>query len=200
MSKEDGTINLSDKKVKFWTELINTETDDKKRMLSRNLEQKVDDNADNKFNAMLKELKLLKPYQDHETSCKELEDFKNQKDLKEKSLEDKKKVTCNLIIDLYNRQAKIHNWDTIYDDEDLDIDDVRRKLMQVCRDELFSNYKKTTDDGKLLQEIDNRKKAMLIALNQPKLKFKEVDFNDAMSKGFEAIGIVYTSMDIKQLS
>ena len=200
MSKEDGTINLSDKKVKFWTELINTETDDKKRMLSRNLEQKVDDNADNKFNAMLKELKLLKPYQDHETSCKELEDFKNQKDLKEKSLEDKKKVTCNLIIDLYNRQAKIHNWDTIYDDEDLDIDDVRRKLMQVCRDELFSNYKKTTDDGKLLQEIDNRKKAMLIALNQPKLKFKEVDFNDAMSKGFEAIGIVYTSIYIKQLS
>ena len=200
MSKEDGTINLSDKKVKFWTELINTETDDKKRMLSRNLEQKVDDNADNKFNAMLKELKLLKPYQDHETSCKELEDFKNQKDLKEKSLEDKKKVTCNLIIDLYNRQAKIHNWDTIYDDEDLDIDDVRRKLMQVCRDELFSNYKKTTDDGKLLQEIDNRKKAMLIALNQPKLKFKEVDFNDAMSKGFDSIGIVYTSMDIKQLS
>ena len=200
MSKEDGTINLSDKKVKFWTELINTETDDKKRMLSRNLEQKVDDNADNKFNAMLKELKLLKPYQDHETSCNELEDFKNQKDLKEKSLEDKKKVTCNLIIDLYNRQAKIHNWDTIYDDEDLDIDDVRRKLMQVCRDELFSNFKKTTDDGKLLQEIDNRKKAMLIALNQPKLKFKEVDFNDAMSKGFEAIGIVYTSMDIKQLS
>ena len=200
MSKEDGTINLSDKKVKFWTDLINTETDDKKRTLSRSLEQKVDDNVDSKFNSMLKELKLLKPYQDHETSCKELEDFKNQKDLKEKSLEDKKKVTCNLIIDLYNRQAKIHNWDTIYDDEDLDIDDVKRKLMQVCRDELFSNYKKTTDDGKLLQEIDNRKKSMLVALNQPRLKFKEVDFNDAMSKGFEAIGIVYTSMDIKQLS
>ena len=200
MSKEDGTINLSDKKVKFWTDLINTETDDKKRTLSRSLEQKVDDNVDSKFNSMLKELKLLKPYQDHETSCKELEDFKNQKDLKEKSLEDKKKVTCNLIIDLYNRQAKIHNWEAIYDDEDLDIDDVRRKLMQVCRDELFSNYKKTTDDGKLLQEIDNRKKSMLVALNQPRLKFKEVDFNDAMSKGFEAIGIVYTSMDIKQLS
>ena len=200
MSKEDGTINLSDKKVKFWTDLINTETDDKKRTLSRSLEQKVDDNVDSKFNSMLKELKLLKPYQDHETSCKELEDFKNQKDLKEKSLEDKKKVTCNLIIDLYNRQAKIHNWDTIYDDEDLDIDDVRRKLMQVCRDELFSNYKKTTDDGKLLQEIDNRKKSMLVALNQPRLKFKEVDFNDAMSKGFEAIGIVYTSMNIKQLN
>ena len=200
MSKEDGTINLSDKKVKFWTDLINTETGEKKRALSRSLEQKVDDNVDSKFNSMLKELKLLKPYQDHETSCKELEDFKNQKDLKEKSLEDKKKVTCNSIIDLYNRQAKIHNWDTIYDDEDLDIDDVRRKLMQVCRDELFSNYKKTTDDGKLLQEIDNRKKSMLVALNQPRLKFKEVDFNDAMSKGFEAIGIVYTSMNIKQLN
>ena len=37
-------------------------------------------------------------------------------------------------------------------------------------------------------------------LNQPRLKFKEVNFNDAMSKGFEAIGIVYTSMDIKQLN
>ena len=200
MSKEDGTINLSDKKVKFWTDLINNETGDKKRALSRNLEQKVDDSVDNKFNSMLKELKLLKPYQNHETSCRELEDFKNQKDLKEKSLEDKKKVTGNLIIDLYNRQAKIHNWDNIYEDEDLDIDEVKRKLMSVCRDELFNEYKKTTDDGKLLQEIDNRKKAMLVALNQPRLKFKEVDFNDAMSKGFEAIGIVYTSMDIKQLN
>jgi len=200
MTKEDGTINLSDKKVKFWTELINNETDDKKRALSRNLEQKVDDNVDNKFNEMLKELKLLKPYQDHETSCKELEDFENQKDLKLQSLKDKKRSTCSSIIDLYNRQAKIHNWDNIYEDEDLDIDDVKRKLMSVCRDELFNEYKKTTDDGKLLQEIDNRKKAMLIALNQPKLKFKEVDFNEAMSKGFEAVGIAYTSMDIKQLS
>ena len=200
MSKEDGTINLSDKKVKFWTDLINNETGDKKRALSRNLEQKVDDNVDNKFNSMLKELKLLKPYQNHETSCRELEDFKNQKDLKEKSLEDKKKVTSHSITDLYNRQAKIHNWENILDDEELDITDVKRTLMQVCRDELFNEYKKTTDDGKLLQEIDNRKKAMLIALNQPKLKFKEVDFNEAMSKGFEAVGIVYTSMDIKQLS
>jgi|TARA_R110000824_G_scaffold28900_1_gene96637 hypothetical protein len=200
MSKEDGTINLSDKKVKFWTDLINNETGDKKRALSRNLEQKVDDNVDNKFNSMLKELKLLKPYQNHETSCRELEDFKNQKDLKEKSLEDKKKVTSHSITDLYNRQAKIHNWENILDDEELDITDVKRTLMQVCRDELFNEYKKTTDDGKLLQEIDNRKKAMLVALNQPRLKFKEVDFNDAMSKGFEAIGIVYTSMDIKQLN
>ncbi len=199
MSKEDGTINLSDKKVKFWTELINNETDDKKRALSRNLEQKVDDNVDNKFNEMLKELKLLKPYQDHKTSCKELEDFENQKDLKLQSLKDKKRSTCSSIIDLYNRQAKIHNWETMYD-EDWDIDEVKRKLMSVCRDELFNEYKKTTDDGKLLQEIDNRKKAMLIALNQPKLKFKEVDFNAAMSKGFEAVGIAYTSMDIKQLS
>ena len=118
MSKEDGTINLSDKKVKFWTELINNETDDKKRALSRNLEQKVDDNVDNKFNEMLKELKLLKPYQDHKTSCKELEDFENQKDLKLQSLKDKKSSTCSSIIDLYNRQAKIHNWETIYEDED----------------------------------------------------------------------------------
>ena len=200
MTKEDGTINLSDKKVKFWTDLINSETDDKKRALSRNLEQKVEDNVDSKFGSMLKELKLLKPYHEHEKSCKELEDFENQKDLKLQSLRDKKKVTCNAIIDLFNRQAKIHNWDNIDEDEDLDIEDVQRKLMKVGREELFNEYKKTTEDGKLLQEIDNRKKAMLVALNQPRLKFKEVNFNDAMSKGFEAIGIVYTSMDIKQLN
>ena len=200
MTKEDGTINLSDKKVKFWTDLINSETDDKKSALSRNLEQKVADNVDSKFSSMLKELKLLKPYQELEKSCKELEDFENQKDLKLQSLKDEKRSTCSSIIDLYNRQAKIHNWDNIYEDEDLDIDEVKRKLMSVCRDELFNEYKKTTEDGKLLQEIDNRKKAMLVALNQPRLKFKEVNFNDAMSKGFEAIGIVYTSMDIKQLN
>ena len=37
---------------------------------------------------------------------------------------------------------------------------------------------------------------MLRALNQPRLKFKEVDFNAAMSNGFNAIGIEYKPIDI----
>ena len=39
--KEDGTFNLSDKKVKFWTDEINSETADKKRDLERELEKKA---------------------------------------------------------------------------------------------------------------------------------------------------------------
>jgi hypothetical protein len=38
---------------------------------------------------------------------------------------------------------------------------------------------------------------MLRALNQPRLKFKEVDFNAAMSNGFNAIGIEYKPIDIE---
>ena len=79
--KEDNTINLSDKKVKFWTDQINEETAEKKRDLERELEKKVDDDIDSKVSSFMKELKLDKLYKDHETNDKNLQDFLNQKDI-----------------------------------------------------------------------------------------------------------------------
>ena len=193
---EDGTINLSDKKVKFWTDQINEETSEKKRDLERELEKKVDDDIDNKVSSFMKELKLDKLYKDHETNDKNLQDFLNQKDLKEQSLKDKKKESAKVFIDLFNRQAKIHDWYAM-SDYDQDIEDFDRHIKNVCRTEYFNELKKNTPEGKLLQEIDSKKKAMLRALNQPKLKFKEVDFNAAMSNGFNAIGIEYKPIDIE---
>jgi len=195
--KDDGTINLSDKKVKFWTDQINEETDDKKRDLERELEKKVDEGIDGQFKLMLKDLKLDKPFKDHKTSCKDLEDFENQTDLNEKSLKDKKRETGRNMIDLYNRQAKIHGWSTLYEG-DQELEDIERHILNVCRDEARKKLEKTTPEGKLLQDIDGKRKAMLRALNQPRLKFKEVDFNKAMSNGFNAIGIEYKPIDIKQ--
>ena len=198
MSKknEDGTINLSDKKVKFWTDQINEETADKKRDLERELEKKVDEDIDGKVTSFIKELKLDKLYKDHQTNCKNLDDFERQKDMKEQSLKDKKKESAAGFIDLFNRQANIHDWSTMYD-HDHDIEDFDRHIKNVCRSEYFNELKKNTSEGKLLQEIDGKRKAMLRALNQPKLKFKEVDFNAAMSNGFNAIGIEYKPIDIQ---
>ena len=198
MSKknEDGTINLSDKKVKFWTDQINEETSEKKRDLERELEKKVDGNIDNKVSSFIKELKLDKLYKDHQTNCKNLDDFLNQKDLKERSLKDKKKETAAGFIDLFNRQANIHDWSSM-SDYDHDIEDFDRHVKNVCRSEYFNELKKNTPEGNLLKEIDGKRKAMLRALNQPKLKFKEVDFNAAMSNGFNAIGIEYRPIDIQ---
>ena len=198
MSKknEDGTINLSDKKVKFWTDQINEETAHKKRDLERELEKKVDEDIDGKVISFIKELKLDKLYKDHQTNCKNLEDFLNQKDLKEQSLKDKKKESAAGFIDLFNRQATIHDWSSMYD-HDHDIEDFDRHIKNVCRSEYFNELKKNTPEGNLLKEIDGKRKAMLRALNQPKLKFKEVDFNAAMSNGFNAIGIEYKPIDIQ---
>jgi replicative superfamily II helicase len=193
--KDDNTINLSDKKVKFWTDQINEETAEKKRDLERELEKKVDENIDSKVSSFMKELKLDKLYKDHETNDKNLQDFLNQKDLKEQSLRDKKKESADSFIDLFNRQARIHDWSTMYE-HDRDIEDFDRHIKNVCRTEYFNELKKNTPEGKLLQEIDGKRKAMLRALNQPRLKFKEVDFNAAMSNGFNAIGIEYKPIDI----
>lgn len=193
--KDDNTINLSDKKVKFWTDQINEETAEKKRDLERELEKKVDENIDSKVSSFMKELKLDKLYKDHETNCKNLDDFLNQKDLKEQAFRDKKKESAAHFIDLFNRQANIHDWSTMYD-HDHDIEDFDRHIKRVCRTEYFNELKKNTPEGKLLQEIDGKRKAMLRALNQPRLKFKEVDFNAAMSNGFNAIGIEYKPIDI----
>ena len=194
--KEDNTINLSDKKVKFWTDQINEETAEKKRDLERELEKKVDEDIDSKVSSFMKELKLDKLYKDHETNDKNLQDFLNQKDLKEQSLRDKKKESADSFIDLFNRQARIHDWSTMYE-HDRDIEDFDRHIKNVCRTEYFNELKKNTPEGKLLQEIDGKRKAMLRALNQPRLKFKEVDFNAAMSNGFNAIGIEYKPIDIE---
>ena len=129
---EDGTINLSDKKVKFWTDQINEETAEKKRDLERELEKKVDEDIDSKVLSFMKDLKLDKLYKDHETNCKNLDDFLNQKDLKEQSLKDKKKESAASFIDLFNRQANIHDWSTMYD-HDHDIEDFDRHVKNVCR-------------------------------------------------------------------
>ena len=193
---EDGTINLSDKKVKFWTDQINEETREKKRDLERELEKKVDEGIDGKVSSFMKELKLDKLYKDHETNCKSLDNFLNQKDLKEQQLKEKKKESASSFIDLFNRQANIHDWSTMYD-HDHDIEDFDRHIKNVCRSEYFNELKKNTPEGKLLQEIDGKRKAMLRALNQPRLKFKEVDFNAAMSNGFNSIGIEYKPIDIE---
>ena len=193
--KEDNTINLSDKKVKFWTDEINEETAEKKRDLERELEKKVDEDIDSKVSSFMKELKLDKLYKDHETNDKNLQDFLNQKDLKEQQLREKKKESAKVFIDLFSRQAKIHDWSNMYD-HDHDIEDFDRHIKNVCRTEYFNELKKNTPEGKLLQEIDGKRKAMLRALNQPRLKFKEVDFNAAMSNGFNAIGIEYKPIDI----
>jgi replicative superfamily II helicase len=193
--KDDNTINLSDKKVKFWTDQINEETAEKKRDLERELEKKVDENIDSKVSSFMKELKLDKLYKEHETNDKNLDDFLNQKDLKEQQLREKKKESADSFIDLFNRQARIHDWSTMYE-HDRDIEDFDRHIKNVCRTEYFNELKKNTPEGKLLQEIDGKRKAMLRALNQPRLKFKEVDFNAAMSNGFNAIGIEYKPIDI----
>ena len=155
--KEDNTINLSDKKVKFWTDQINEETAEKKRDLERELEKKVDEDIDSKVSSFMKELKLDKLYKEHETNDKNLQDFLNQKDLKEQQLKEKKKESADSFIDLFNRQAKIHDWSQMYE-HDRDIEDFDRHIKNVCRTEYFNELKKNTPEGKLLQEIDGKEK------------------------------------------
>ena len=158
--KEDGTFNLSDKKVKFWTDEINSETAEKKRDLERELEKKVDEGIDGQFQAMLKDLKLDKPFEIHKTSCKELEDFENQKDLKEQSLKDKKKETARNMIDLFNRQATIHGWSTLYEG-DVELEDIERHVLNICRDEVRKKLEKDTPEGKQLAKLKGIKRVAL---------------------------------------
>jgi len=101
------------------------------------------------------------------------------------------------MIDLFNRQAKIHGWSTLYEG-DVELEDIERHVLNICRDEVRKKLEKTEPEGKLLQKIDGQRKTMLRALNQPKLKFKEVDFNQAISKGFGAIGIEYKPIEITE--
>ena len=170
--KEDNTINLSDKKVKL-LDRSNQRRDGRKKseILKEKPKKKVDDDIDSKVSSFMKELKLDKLYKDHETNDKNLQDFLNQKDLKEQQLREKEKESAKVFIDLFNRQAKIHDWSNMYD-HDHDIEDFDRHIKNVCRTEYFNELKKNTPEGKLLQEIDGKRKSYVKGIKSTKIKIQ----------------------------
>jgi len=198
MSDENKTVKLSDKDKKYWSNRIDSEVKDKRQELERAIELKVDKQIKTEYKKFVSTLKLASKMQAFKKASKEYDDFVKLKELKEQALKDKQKKLAQDIEDVYNRQAKIHGWESSHQAYNSDYDDFYRFLTGVCKDALHGELKKSTKEGAQLSKMDAQKQKMFDAIHHPKLLFKQMEFEKAMKNGFLNMGIVYNSLQITQ--
>lgn len=196
MSNENKTVKLSDKDKKYWAKRIDSEVADKRQELERAIELKVDNQINKKFKKFVSTLKLASKMQAYKKASTEYENFVKLKEIKEAELKQKRKKLGQDVEDAYNRQAKIHGWESSHSAYMGDFDDFNRFLKGVCRDALNVELKKSTKEGALLSKMDAQKQKMFDAIHHPKLLFKNIEFENAMKNGFLDMGIIYNPLQI----
>jgi len=195
MSDIEKTIKLSDKDKKYWTNRIDNETNDKRIELNRIIESKIDKQINSKFKSFVSTLNLKSKLEAIKKADAEYTKFLEEKESKERQLEKKLEALCELVVDSFNRHAKINNWALMTSSDD-SFNAIDRHLKNTCRDALCVEIKKTSKEGQLLEVMDAQKQKMLDAIHHPKLLFKQVEFEKAIQHGFLNMGIVYNHLQI----
>tara|TARA_Y100000004_G_scaffold159789_1_gene186880 strand:- start:323 stop:931 length:609 start_codon:yes stop_codon:yes gene_type:complete len=196
MSNENKTVKLSDKDKKYWAKRIDSEVADKRQELERAIELKADKQIKKQYKKFVSTLKLVSKLNALKKASKEFDDFVKNKELKERELRKKRRDVEADINNAYNRQAKIHGWKSTYEGQFDDFDEWNRFLIEVCRDALNVELKKSTKEGALLSKMDAQKQKMFDAIHHPKLLFKQIEFEQAMKNGFLDMGIIYNPLQI----
>jgi len=195
MSEIEKTIKLSDKDKKYWTARIDNETNDKRIELNRIIESKIDKQINSKFKSFISTINLKSKLEAIKKADAEYTKFLEEKESKERQLEKKLEALCELVVDSFNRHAKINNWSLMTSSDD-SFSAIDRHLKNTCRDALCVEIKKTSKEGQLLEVMDAQKQKMLDAIHHPKLLFKQVEFEKAIQHGFLNMGIVYNHLQI----
>ena len=196
MSNENATVKLSDKDKKFWSSRIDSEVQDKRVELERAIELKADKQIKTKYKKFVSTLKLASKLTALKKASKEYDDFVRLKEIKERELRDKQKKLARDVDDVYNRQAKIHGWTGTYSGQNECYEDFDRFLINICKDALHNELKKSTKEGAQLSKMEAQKQKMFDAIHHPKLLFKQIEFEKAMKHGFLNMGIVYNTLQI----
>jgi len=182
-------VVFSDRKIKTFEKIVREQTNERKRELSRSIENQVDKQIDKKFNLFLKDLKISKALDKHKKACDELDAFKRDLENKQKQLTETRKKTGKGVYDIFERQAKINDWNngSVYESDDYE--DQIRPLKSICRDEIVKQLRKTTKEGLELDSIDNKVNNLLLTLSYPNLVADEVDLNKALDTGSSMLSI-----------
>lgn len=193
-------VIFSDKKIKIYEKIIKEQTAEKKRELNRTLDNKADGQMKKEYPSFLKTIKVKKDLDILQKADNELKEFERQLENKKQRLKDAVKIAVKKCQAICERQAKINDWDTNFDFYDADFDSFNNKLEQICRDEITRKLRKSTVEGKQLDEIDNRMKNLLLTLSYPNLKAKAVDLNKALENGGSMLAIALNPDTLKQIS
>ena len=192
-------VIFSDKKIKIYEKIIKEQTAEKKRELNRTLDNKADGQMKKEYPSFLKTIKVKKELDILQKADSELKDFERQLENKKQRLKDAVEIAVKKCQAICERQAKINDWDASFDFYDADFDSFNNKLEQICRDEVTRKLRKSTVEGKQLDEIDNRVKNLLLTLSYPNLKAKAVDLNKALESGGSMLAIALNPDTLKKI-
>tara|TARA_R100000234_G_scaffold119314_1_gene101905 strand:+ start:211 stop:825 length:615 start_codon:yes stop_codon:yes gene_type:complete len=192
-------VIFSDKKIKIYEKIIKEQTAEKKRELNRSLDNKADGLMKKEYPTFLKSIKVKKELDILQKADNELKEFERQLENKKQRLKDAVKIAVKKCQAICERQSKINDWDANFDFYQADFDSFNNKLDQICRDEITKKLRKSTVEGKQLDEIDNRMKNLLLTLSYPNLKAKAVDLNKALENGGSMLAIALNPDTLKQI-
>ena len=192
-------VIFSDKKIKIYEKIIKEQTAEKKRELNRSLDNKADGLMKKEYPSFLKSIKVKKELDILQKADSELKEFERQLENKKQRLKDAVKIAVKKCQAICERQSKINDWNADFDFYQPDFDSFNNKLDQICRDEITRKLRKSTTEGKQLDEIDNRMKNLLLTLSYPNLKAKAVDLNKALESGGSMLAIALNPDTLKQI-
>ena len=192
-------VIFSDKKIKIYEKIIKEQTAEKKRELNRSLDNKADGLMKKEYPSFLKSIKVKKELDILQKADNELKEFERQLENKKQRLKDAVKIAVKKCQAICERQSRINDWNADFDFYQPDFDSFNNKLEQICRDEITRKLRKSTTEGKQLDEIDNRMKNLLLTLSYPNLKAKAVDLNKALESGGSMLAIALNPDTLKQI-
>ena len=192
-------VIFSDKKIKIYEKIIKEQTAEKKRELNRSLDNKADGQMKKEYPSFLKTIKVKKDLDILQKADSELKEFERQLENKKQRLKDAVKIAVKKCQAICERQSKINDWNADFDFYDADFDSFNNKLNAICRDEVTRKLRKSTVEGKQLDEIDNRMKNLLLTLSYPNLQAKAVDLNKALENGGSMLAIALNPDTLKQI-
>ena len=192
-------VIFSDKKIKIYEKIIKEQTAEKKRELNRTLDNKADGQMKKEYPSFLKTIKVKKELDILQKADNELKEFERQLENKKQRLKEAVKIAVKKCQAICERQSKINDWNADFDFYQADFDSFNNKLEQICRDEVTRKLRKSTVEGKQLDEIDNRMKNLLLTLSYPNLKAKAVDLNKALESGGSMLAIALNPDTLKQI-
>jgi hypothetical protein len=192
-------VIFSDKKIKIYEKIIKEQTAEKKRELNRALDNKTDGLMKKEYPSFLKSIKVKKELDILQKADNELKEFERQLENKKQRLKEAVKIAVKKCQAICERQSKINDWNADFDFYQADFDSFNNKLEQICRDEITRKLRKSTVEGKQLDEIDNRMKNLLLTLSYPNLKAKAVDLNKALESGGSMLAIALNPDTLKQI-
>ena len=191
MSEDYKQVTFSDGKRKTYEKIIKEKTAEKKRELSRTLDNKADGLMKKDYPEFLKAIKVKK----------ELELLKKaSNENKRQFLKDNVKSIAKKLQVICERQSKINGFDVYFGYSDYDFEDFDNKLKEVCRSEIVKKLTKSTKEGQELNAIDNRVDNILLTLSYPNLKAKAVDLNKALASSENMLSFALNPNTLKQIS